>query len=432
MPAAIPDRYRLEVRLGRDGDIEEWLATDTSLDRPVLVRSLGPESSVERRREFVDRVSDAAKVSHPHLARVFAVDQVEGGAYSVSEWTGGASVADRVEAEHPIELPDFLPNASGLAGALAALHSQHVTHGAIDLGAISYSAAHAAKLGGFGRQGDADAEGDVRALSASLESALTGSPPGGPPPSERIDGIPRAIDRILRSGQSGELSASDLEKLLQGAPTPRAPRPETGATSRRLLFAALGLVVAAIGLVSVGLLLSPGGEPILPPPPPATTTSPAVVTTTTPPSTTPSASGRITITDLQTHDPFGGGGEHDNDLPSLIDGSEATQWGTEQYQAPLNLIKPGVGVVFAIEGSPSRVQLSGLSEGTAFDLYWSGTFFVGIENWSRVLGGRAGPGSIEFELPERVDGFWMIWLTSLPLQPEGTYYARLGEVRFLP
>ena len=88
---------------------------DTSLDRPVLVRSLGPETTPERRAQFVSKVGDAAKVSHPHLARVFAVAEVDGGAYSVSEWTGGSTVADRVEAEHPIELPDFLPNASGLA-----------------------------------------------------------------------------------------------------------------------------------------------------------------------------------------------------------------------------------------------------------------------------------------------------------------------------
>ena len=432
MPAAIPDRYRLEVRLGRDGDIEEWLATDTSLDRPVLVRSLGPESSMERRAEFVQRVSGAAKVSHPHLAKVFAVDQVEGGAYSVSEWTGGASVADRVDAAHPIELPDFLPNASGLAGALAALHNQGVTHGAIDLGAISYSAAHAAKLGGFGRPGDADESGDVRALSASLETALTGSPPGGPPPSERIDGIPRAIDRILRSGQSGDLTASELVRLLQGAPTPRPPQPGTGAASRRLLYAALGLVVAAVGLVSVGLLLSPGGEPIIPPPTTPATTSPPVTVGPAPPPTARGASSDVAVEDVVTHDPFGGGGEHDDELPNLIDGDEATQWGTEQYQDRLSLLKPGVGVVFTVRGSPSRIELAGLSQGTRFDIYWSETFFLEIEDWSRVLSGRAGPGSIVFDLPQRVDGLWMIWLTDLPIQPEGTYYARLGEVRFLP
>ena len=161
MPASIPDRYSLEVRLGRDGDIEEWLATDTSLDRPVLIRSLGPESSEQRRKEFVEAVSGAAKVTHAHLARVFTVATVDGGAYAVSEWTGGATLHDRVTASQPIDLPEFLPNAAGLAGALAALHANGVVHGHIDPSAVSYSAAHPAKLGAFGRPPLTDAEGDV-------------------------------------------------------------------------------------------------------------------------------------------------------------------------------------------------------------------------------------------------------------------------------
>ena len=40
MPPRLPERYRLNIRLGSDGDIEEWLAQDESLDRPVLILSL--------------------------------------------------------------------------------------------------------------------------------------------------------------------------------------------------------------------------------------------------------------------------------------------------------------------------------------------------------------------------------------------------------
>src|SRR5688572_23257918 len=112
MPPPVSDRYRLEMRLGRDNDIEEWLATDTSLERPVLIRSLGPESSQERRERFIVNVSGAAKTGHPHLSRVFAVEDAKGGAYAVCEWTGGASAADRLEADQTVGLEEFLPNAS--------------------------------------------------------------------------------------------------------------------------------------------------------------------------------------------------------------------------------------------------------------------------------------------------------------------------------
>lgn len=429
MPAAIPDRYEMEMRLGRDGDIEEWLASDTSLDRPVLVRSLGPESNKERRTQFVESVSGAAKVTHQHLARVFAVEEVEGGAYSVSEWTGGSTAQDRVEADQPFELPDFLPNASGLAGALAALHEQGIVHGAIDLTAISYSVAHAARLGAFGRKPVTDQRGDVRALAGALETAITGTAPGGPPPSERIDGIPTTIDRILRSGQSGELSAAELEKAFMAAPTPRVPAPEARATSRRLIFAALALVLVAIGLVALGAVFSGGSAPIIPAP--ATTTpSTDVPTTEAPVGTT--IPGDVTIDNVMSFDPFGGGGENDDSLSRTVDNDVGSAWQTERYQDPLTSLKPGVGISFTITGSPGTLELVGLTVNTRFDIYWADLFSTDLDQWQRIAGARASPGTTSIDLPQRDDGFWLLWLTDLPQRDDGTFYSSLAEVRFLP
>jgi hypothetical protein len=428
MPAAIPDRYRMEIRLGRDNDVEEWLATDTSLDRPVLVRSLGPETTPERRSHFVSSVGAAAAASHPHLARVFAVELVDGGAYSVLEWTGGSTLEDRVLASHPIELPDFLPNAAGLAGALAALHGTGAAHGGIDLSAVSYSAAHAAKLGAFGREPRTDMSGDVRSLSAALESALTGSPPGGPPPSERIDGIPRAIDRVLRSGQSGDLDADALEKAFRAAPTPRPPIPEPTSTSRRLLTAALILILLALGLVVLGRVLTGGGEAIIPTPP--TSTSPPIAATS--PTSTSVPVGDVGIENAASFDPFGGGGENDADTPNLHDNDISTVWRTERYQDPLPIVKEGVGVTFTLTGTPARLQLLGLSVETRFEIYWSDVFFPQLSEWKRVAGAQAAPGATYVDLPPRLDGFWLLWLKDLPLHIDGTYYSSISEVLFLP
>ena len=428
MPAAIPDRFKLEMRLGRDDDIEEWLATDTSLDRPVLIRSLGPESSPDRRSQFVSRVGAAAKASHTHLARVFAASEVDGGAYSVSEWTGGSTAQDRIDAGQPIDIPDFLPNASGLAGALAALHDRVITHGGIDLSAISYSGSHAAKLGAFGRSGQTDLPGDVVALSSALETALTGELPGGPPPSESIDGFPRTIDRILRAGQSGDLSARDLEKALVAAPTPRVPVPEPKATSRRLLISAIVLILIAVGLVALGRAFSGGSEPIIPP---SQTTVPTESATTVIVPTTGIA-GAVVVENTTSFDPFGGGGENDAELPNLTDDNLSTSWSTEPYEQPLSEVKQGVGVAFTIVGTPSRVQLLGFTVGTRFEVFWSDTFFAQLEEWSRVAGGQAPPGATFVDLPPRADGFWLLWLTELPQRSEGSFQSSISEVRFLP
>lgn len=432
MPAAIPDRYSLEVRLGRDDDIEEWLATDTSLDRPVLVRSLGPESSPERREEFVRTVGDAAKGAHPHLARVFAVSRVDGGAYAVSEWTGGATVADRVSASRPIDLPDFLPNATGLAGALAAMHQTGAVHGGIDTSAISYSGAHAAKLGGFGRRGSgtAGADSDVRALAGALETALTGSPPGGPPPSERVDGVPRTLDRILRSAQSGGVTSAGLEESLRAAPTPREPTSATGPTSRRLLISAFTLIIVAVGLVAVGFFLSGGSSLVIPTP----TTQAALTTTSSAPDvTTTVVAGEIGVSSPQAYDPFGEGGENDQLAENLTDGDLSTDWRTERYLDPLDLLKPGVGVTVSVVGSPSHLELVRMSEGTRFDIYWAAAEIpTDIGRWQRVAGANAAPGTTTVELPARDDGNWLIWLTELGPQDDGTYLTSIAELRFLP
>jgi serine/threonine protein kinase len=372
--------------------------------------------------------SSAAKAHHPHLSKVFVVEAVKGGAYSVSEWTGGATMADRVSAESGIEMEEFLPNATGLAGALAALHETGVTHGSIDLSAITYSEAHPAKLGAFGRPFTGNKESDVRALSAALESALTGEPPGGPPPSESIDGISPMIDRILRAGQDGAYTASELEKALSAAPTPRRPRPEPASTSRRLLDSALGLVLLAIALVGLGALFGTPTNPIIPTP---TTGQDGLTTITSEPTATTGA-GDVQIVSITAHDPFGEGGENDSSVPNLVDGSLNTTWQTERYEDRLQLIKPGVGVVATVRGTPQQMHLAGLSQGTVFEIRWSASLVDDPESWTRVAAGTAPSGTTSVDLPIRVDGFWLLWMIDLPLQSDGTYFAQLSELRLEP
>ena len=94
MAPNLPARYQTQVRLGRDGDIEEWLATDSTLDRPVLLRILDASSSRDRVKQFLTHTRAAAAVSHAHISKVYAVGDQKP-AYAVLEWNGGVSIADR-------------------------------------------------------------------------------------------------------------------------------------------------------------------------------------------------------------------------------------------------------------------------------------------------------------------------------------------------
>ncbi len=431
MPPPLPDRFKLEVRLGRADDLEEWLATDRSLDRPVLIRVLGPESTPARRRQFVASVRQASAVSHPHLASVFLAEAIPDGAFSVSEWTGGATLAARLTAGDTIDPDEFLPNAAGLSAALAALHDEGVVHGGIDPAAITYTVAHPAKLGGFGRRSsNATTRDDVRALSETLEQALTGAPPGGPPPSESIDGLSPTVDRVLRAGRRGSMGARALSQAFSSAPTPRRPQPESSRPSRRLLLVALGLLAAAAALVGIGRVFTPSGAPISPPAADITVTTTTVAATTTS-TTTVAGRGPVTVSNPATLDPFGGGGENDELLGALVDNDPTTVWRTERYLDPLPLVKPGVGVSIDVVGVPGSVELHGLTPGTSFELRWAPGPGTDPEDYARVARALSHPGTTTIQLPARSGGTWLIWFTDIP--SSGTdYMASLSMVRFWP
>jgi hypothetical protein len=217
-----------------------------------------------------------------------------------------------------------------------------------------------------------------------------------------------------------------MSDLLLATPTPRPPVPEPASTSGRVLIIAGALVLVAVGLVALGRLFT-GGGPILPitPTTASDTSSPPQETTTTLPE-------GVSVARAMTFDPFGEGGENDELVDNLLDSDSDTAWETERYQDPMVEIKPGVGVRFPASGSPSAVTFLGFSPGTAFELRWAGSAGQDLEEWEVIVRGTAPEGPLTLGLPPRVDGHWLLWLTDLPDQEDGSYYSTLSEVRFSP
>lgn len=427
MPPPLPDRYQLQIRLERDHDIEQWLGTDTSLDRPVLIRILGPETTPERRKRFLQEVTSTASINHPHLSQIFVAETIPHGAYAVSEWPAGASLRERLAAGETMPVEDFLPNAAGLASALAAIHAEGVVHGHIDASVISYAVSHPARLGGMGRpRQTATATDDVRALVTALVEGLTGLPPGGPPPSEIIDGLHPKVDRILHQAWKGMLSAQALAEELTAAPTLPSPRPESPSWSRRLLLAATGLTVLAMLLLGVGQLfgqdrggginvpLDPRLNPLVPEP---------LVTTVV--VTVPTDSRMVLPQAVRSVDPFGSDEENDHLLPLMVDGDPGTAWRSEHYQDRLSLIKPGLGLGFLSPDVAELIRLEGVSPGIEYSIGYSvdGSF----EDMEVVARGASLTRILERRLPARDPGWWIVWVTELP---DTDRLWEVGEVRF--
>jgi len=422
------------VRLGRDSDVEEWLATDQALDRPVLIRALDPAAGQGRKDAYVDDVRAAAAVSHIHLARVYEVDR-NGAAYAVLEWNGGVSVADRLRAGDTLPVNEFLPNAAGLADGLAALHAAGVVHGAIDPGAILFSAAHPAKLAAYGRPHQpATAADDTRALAVTLRSAITGSNAPDLRPSQVVEGIPRSVDDALAAAEVGTFSAAQLAAALRSARF--TPDTSDGGWSWRWVAPASLLLAVALLVAAAGLSIDVDpNSPFLFPATPQSRPTTAPGTDAGPSETLPPASGdgseSVTVR-ATSFDPFGDNrSERESDIPLLSDGDPSTAWRTERYFSPLSSIKPGVGVVFQPDGPVRMMEIRG-SAGTAYEVKWAATPQVGIDGWETVSSGTLVSGTASLQLPGRNGGAWLLWLTALPEQGDGAFYADTSEVSFRP
>lgn len=438
MSPPLPTRYRLEIRLERDDDIEGWLATDVELNRPVLIRVVGPEASSSRRASFLAAVQRASRVSHNHVAAVFAAGQTDSSAYAVTEWTGGVTLADRLAAGTRVPVAEFLSNASGLADGLAVLHGEGFVHGAIDTDAILYSGGHPAKLGRFGRpQRTTSREEDMRALGGVLESALTGWSAGGLMPSQVVDALPEGVDSALRLSQEKAIGARQFADIVRSLPY----SPPLGHTSRwswRWLLPAALFALAALVLIWVGSLLGsrptsrvlapaiPGPIVTRPPPPSTTFATPADAD----PPAAEIPRPPVVVEDVSAFDPLGDGQEHSATVFRLVDGNPSTVWTTERYYDPLPLLKEGIGLAFEVTGSPAYMELVDLSEGTAFRLLWADRLLdIADARWETVAEESAQNSPIRIPLPARADGVWLLWLTDLPPLDDG-YMTSLAEVGF--
>jgi len=429
VPPRLPDRYRLNIRLGSDGDIEEWFAQDDMLDRPVLIRYLAPESASDRHIGFLEKVRSAAALNDIHLQKVFAASETTASAYSVSEWDGGVTIADRLRADEAIPVAEFLPNASGLCLALSRFHELGGVHGAIDTSSVHFSAAHPVKLGAFGRmQRWSDPSQDTIALAQVLRSAITGTDDTSVFPSDVINGVHPSVDDALRGGIDGSLDAAALARSLQAAP--HIPQMDERPIRPWRSLALFGLIVILIALVAaVGLAADfDPNSPVLYP----VTARPTTSTSTVPLQVVEPVDDASRLPAVPSvYDPLGDGTESDDTVVHATDGNRSTVWSTEAYSRPLRDVKEGVGLVFDVEGTPEIMYLSG-SPDTAFTIGWASTMPDDLTDWEHIARGTLQRAESRIQVPVRGGGLWLMWLTNLPERPDGSYQAQIADIRFAP
>jgi serine/threonine protein kinase len=123
------DHYLLHDLVGGGGMGAVFRATDTRLDREVAVKvipNLGRD--LEAMRRFQVEAQSAAKLDHPHIARVYYVGETEAWSYIVFEYVEGINLRDLVIREGPLSVDDAVCYTVQVANALQHASERSVVH----------------------------------------------------------------------------------------------------------------------------------------------------------------------------------------------------------------------------------------------------------------------------------------------------------------
>ncbi len=127
---AVADRYDGLREIGRGGMAVVYAARDRRLNRDVALKVLPPDLGFRSdvRERFVREAQTAARLNHPSIVPIYAVDEADGLVYFVMALVQGESLATRLarEVRPPIA---FVRNVlSQVADALAYAHRSGVIH----------------------------------------------------------------------------------------------------------------------------------------------------------------------------------------------------------------------------------------------------------------------------------------------------------------
>ncbi len=103
-PRVFSDRYEMVRHIARGGMAQVYLARDLLLDRPVALKMLFPELSVDQ--AFVERfrreAQAAANLSHPNIVSVYDWGEAGGTYFIVMEYVDGRPLSMLLREDGPL------------------------------------------------------------------------------------------------------------------------------------------------------------------------------------------------------------------------------------------------------------------------------------------------------------------------------------------
>ncbi len=127
---ALAGRYSIDRELGRGGMGVVYLAREVHLDRSVAIKLLPPDRAAEPtlRERFLREARLAAKLSHPNIIPIHAVEDTGGFVFYVMAFVDGETLAQRVRTRGPLSGSEGARVLREVAWALAYAHAQGLVH----------------------------------------------------------------------------------------------------------------------------------------------------------------------------------------------------------------------------------------------------------------------------------------------------------------
>lgn len=258
----VPIRYTLGRPLGRGGQAEVWEAVlhgPGGFEKPVALKMLRAASVSRDRDALLREARIGARLHHPNVVAVFAVDPVDDGWRVAMELVRGATV-HQLLSEGPLPPPVVLDIGLQATAALVHVHEADAhrplvhrdvkpqnllvdRHGAVKLADFGIAVAVGERADVVGTAGYAPPEqlagrpeprSDQYALGMTLAACALGRRPAGPPGVLQVSEV--RLASIVRDVEAAVPGLGDIvERCLQ--PTPEARFPTSRALHAALLAA---------------------------------------------------------------------------------------------------------------------------------------------------------------------------------------------------
>ncbi|HUS61818.1 MAG TPA: Stk1 family PASTA domain-containing Ser/Thr kinase, partial [Acidimicrobiales bacterium] len=172
------ERYQITSHIARGGMAEVYQARDLLLDRPVALKVLFPELSVDK--SFVERfrreAQSAAGLTHPNVVSVYDWGEQDGTYFMVMEYVEGRTLSQVLRQEGAL-LPDRAADiGADVAAALAFAHRNGVVHRDVKPGNVLISPDGHVKVTDFGIAWAANSDENLTQTGSVMGTATYFSP----------------------------------------------------------------------------------------------------------------------------------------------------------------------------------------------------------------------------------------------------------------